>query len=180
MKKFIVIYFLIISFAFAGEPGDGIQTNTANQAIEKNNQEFPKPQEPVSVKAQPEMPKPTVALISSNNPDFVCPKSVKGDNPFSRDLSYELLLRQANGACVYPLNTLRVVGILKSKDFKKNNSNSRFNGNLALIQIPNNQDQVIVYEGQMIGSRGGVVRQIDERGILVEENGKLVRLQLIQ
>ena len=53
-------------------------------------------------------------VASGNN--FECYESSAGENPFLRDLSDELLKRQDNGACVYPLDTFRVVGILDSNN----------------------------------------------------------------
>ena len=51
-----------------------------------------------------------IEMVKENN--FQCYDSAAGENPFLRDLSDELLKRQDNGACVYPLDTFRVVGIL--------------------------------------------------------------------
>ena len=56
---------------------------------------------------------------------------------------------------VYPIDTLQVVGVVrvpdeatKTSEISKNNE--RFLKNLTLVQVPNNKDQVVVYEGQQI------------------------------
>ena len=113
----------------------------------------------------------------ANENNFECYKSSAGENPFLRDLSDELLKRQDNGACVYPLDTFRVVGILDSNNQGQTIQNN--SSKLALVQIPNNQDQIVISEGQILGSKGGVVKEIDFDSIVVEEEGSLVRLEVI-
>ena len=89
-----------------------------------------------------------------------------------------MLKRQDNGACVYPLDTFRVVGILDSNNQGQTIQNN--SSKLALVQIPNNQDQIVISEGQILGSKGGVVKEIDFDSIVVEEEGNFVRLEVIQ
>jgi len=206
IKKLLFIILLFIpTYLLAGEPGDEPafneitntndqeltdkktlvndenQTNEQNLNVETSSTEVNQTTEIIESTqkeaANEEINNNEVMTISSKN-DFECYKSSAGANPFLRDLSDELLKRQDNGACVYPLDTFRVVGILDS-----NNQGQTIQNNstkLALVQIPNNQDQIIISEGQILGSKGGVVKEIDFDSIVVEEEGNLVRLEVIQ
>jgi len=206
IKKLLFIILLFIpTYLLAGEPGDEPafneitntndqeltdkktlvndenQTNEQNLNVETSSTEVNQTTEIIESTqkeaANEEINNNEVMTISSKN-DFECYKSSAGENPFLRDLSDELLKRQDNGACVYPLDTFRVVGILDS-----NNQGQTIQNNstkLALVQIPNNQDQIIISEGQILGSKGGVVKEIDFDSIVVEEEGNLVRLEVIQ
>ena len=108
------------------------------------------------------------------------------NNPFSKNLSSSLQKRLSNGICFYPIDTLRVVGIVKKQDNNiqnnnsKNKNNNKFKKNLALVQVPNNKDQVIVYEGQQIGKEGGFIKEINLSGIIVQLDDKLIKLDVMQ
>ena len=81
---------------------------------------------------------------------------------------------------------MRVVGIVKKQDNNiqnnnsKNKNNNKFKKNLALVQVPNNKDQVIVYEGQQIGKEGGFIKEINLSGIIVQLDDKLIKLDVMQ
>jgi Tfp pilus assembly protein PilP len=204
-KLLFIILLFIPTYLLAGEPGN---EPVSNEIDNTNDQEITNNKMPVTnenqnndqnlnvetssnvVKQPTEIEaasKETTSIEETNNNEmievasgnnFECYKSSAGENPFLRDLSDELLKRQDNGACVYPLDTFRVVGILDS-----NNQGQTIQNNstkLALVQIPNNQDQIIISEGQILGSKGGIVKEIDFDSIVVEEEGNLVRLEVIQ
>ena len=106
-------------------------------------------------------------------------------NPFSKDLSSSLLNRTTNGICFYPIDTLQVVGVVrvpdeatKTSEISKNNE--RFLKNLALVQVPNNKDQVVVYEGQQIGKEGGIVKKINFDSIDVQLQDKEIKMEVIK
>jgi len=206
IKKLLFIILLFIpTFLLAGEPGN---EPVSNEIVSSNDQEINNNKLPVSNESQTKeqnlnvetssteakqpaeiqaSSKGTTSIDETNNNEmievasgnnFECYESSAGENPFLRDLSDELLKRQDNGACVYPLDTFRVVGILDSN--KQGQSIQNNSSKLALVQIPNNQDQIVISEGQILGSKGGVVKEIDFDSIVVEEEGNLVRLEVIQ
>ena len=206
IKKLLLIILLFIpTYLLAGEPGN---EPVSNEIVNTNDQEITNNKMPVAnenqskeqnlnvetssteVKQPAEMEtaskeEPSIEKTNSNElmevasgNNFECYESSAGENPFLRDLSDELLKRQDNGACVYPLDTFRVVGILDSNNQGQTIQNN--SSKLALVQIPNNQDQIVISEGQILGSKGGVVKEIDFDSIVVEEEGNLVRLEVIQ
>ena len=206
IKKLLFIILLFIpTYLLAGEPGN---EPVSNEIDNTNDQEITNNKMPVTnenqsneqnlnveanstgVKQPAEIEatsKETTSIEETNNNEmiqvasgnnFECYESSAGENPFLRDLSDELLKRQDNGACVYPLDTFRVVGILDSNNQGQTIQNN--SSKLALVQIPNNQDQIVISEGQILGSKGGVVKEIDFDSIVVEEEGNLVRLEVIQ
>ncbi len=204
-KLLFIILLFIPTYLLAGEPGN---ESVSNEIVNTNDQEITNNKMPVAnenqskeqnlnvetssteVKQPAEMEKTSkeatsiektnsnelIEVASGNN--FECYESSAGENPFLRDLSDELLKRQDNGACVYPLDTFRVVGILDSNNQGQTIQNN--SSKLALVQIPNNQDQIVISEGQILGSKGGVVKEIDFDSIVVEEEGNLVRLEVKQ
>ena len=190
---FFILFLILPTGLLSGEPGN--QENS-NESMEKNSQEILKENETkvvenqIIIKNSNEDEKisenvETKNELSTNNEivmvkenNFQCYDSAAGENPFLRDLSDELLKRQDNGACVYPLDTFRVVGILDSKNQGKTLQNKK--SKLALVQIPNNKDQIVISEGQILGSKGGIVKEIDFDSIVVEEEGNLVRLEVLQ
>lgn len=206
IKKLLFIILLFIpTYFFAGEPGN---EPVSNEIGNTNDQEITNNKMPVANENQSNgqnlnvetssteakqpaeiktSSKETTSIEETNNNElmevasgnnFECYESSAGENPFLRDLSDELLKRQDNGACVYPLDTFRVVGILDSNNQGQTIQNN--SSKLALVQIPNNQDQIVISEGQILGSKGGVVKEIDFDSIVVEEEGNLVRLEVIQ
>ena len=204
-KLLFIILLFIPTYLLAGEPGN---EPVSNEIVNTNDQEITNNKMPVAnenqskeqnlnvetssteVKQPAEMEtaskdEPSIEKTNSNElmevasgNNFECYESSAGENPFLRDLSDELLKRQDNGACVYPLDTFRVVGILDSNNQGQTIQNN--SSKLALVQIPNNQDQIVISEGQILGSKGGVVKEIDFDSIVVEEEGNLVRLEVIQ
>ena len=189
---FFLLFLILPTGLLSGEPGN---QEIANENIEKNSQEILKNEPKVvenqtiiknsnedekiseNVETKNELSTNNeIVMVKENN--FQCYDSAAGENPFLRDLSDELLKRQDNGACVYPLDTFRVVGILDSNNQGKTLQNKR--SKLALVQIPNNKDQIVISEGQILGSKGGIVKEIDFDSIVVEEEGSLVRLEVLQ
>ena len=69
---------------------------------------------------------------------------------------------------------------IKLDDFSQNleSISNRFVKNLAIVQLPESEDQVILYEGQQVGSNQGVLKSINKSDILFIENNKEIILQI--
>ena len=69
---------------------------------------------------------------------------------------------------------------LKLGDFSQNleSISNRFVKNLAVVQLPESEDQVILYEGQRVGSNKGVLKSINKSDILFIENNKEIILEI--
>ena len=69
---------------------------------------------------------------------------------------------------------------LKLDDFSQNleSISSRFVRNLAVVQLPESEDQIILYEGQQVGSNKGVLKSINKSDILFIENNKEIILEI--
>ena len=69
---------------------------------------------------------------------------------------------------------------LKLDDFSQNleSISNRFVKSLAVVQLPESEDQVILYEGQQVGSNKGVLKSINKSDILFIENNKEIILEI--
>ena len=69
---------------------------------------------------------------------------------------------------------------LKLDNFSQNleSISNRFVKNLAVVQLPESEDQIILYEGQQVGSNKGVLKSINKSDILFIENNKEIILQI--
>ena len=69
---------------------------------------------------------------------------------------------------------------LKLDNFSQNLESilNRFVKNLAVVQLPESEDQIILYEGQQVGSNKGVLKSINKSDILFIENNKEIILQI--
>jgi len=69
---------------------------------------------------------------------------------------------------------------LKLDNFSQNLESilNRFVKNLAIVQLPESEDQIILYEGQQVGSNKGVLKSINKSDILFIENNKEIILQI--
>ena len=69
---------------------------------------------------------------------------------------------------------------LKLNNFSQNleSISNRFVKNLAVVQLPESEDQIILYEGQQVGSNKGVLKSINKSDILFIENNKEIILQI--
>ena len=69
---------------------------------------------------------------------------------------------------------------LKLDDFSQNleSISNRFVKNLAVVQLPESEDQIILYEGQQVGSNKGVLKSINKSDILFIENNKEIILKI--
>ena len=156
IKKIVLILILVSNIAYAGESGDKNKINTNSQ-------------------------------------------NIKEDDPFSKDITKELAKRQYfSSLSFYPLDTLRLVATLqvpdnesikkfrdeilknhklKLDDLSKNLNaiSNRFVRNLAIIELPENNDQVIIYEGQIIGKNKAIIHAINKNEVVIlEKNNKIV------
>ena len=69
---------------------------------------------------------------------------------------------------------------LKLDNFSQNleSISNRFVKNLAVVQLPESEDQIILYEGQQVGSNKGVLKSINKTDILFIENNKEIILEI--
>ena len=69
---------------------------------------------------------------------------------------------------------------IKLDDFSQNleSISNRFVKNLAVVQLPESEDQIILYEGQQVGSNKGVLKSINKSDILFIENNKEIILEI--
>ena len=47
-----------------------------------------------------------------------------------------------------------------------------------MVQLPESEDQIILYEGQQVGSNKGVLKSINKSDILFIENNKEIILEI--
>ena len=183
MKKTLFTFLIALFFqssAFAGESGD---ENTAKvleksgngnstQSIEKSVSTEPKivkdeKKEIVEI----DVDKITDALKEKLGPSEEPKQSlVEKIDPFSKDLNTTREERKnLDKDSLYPVASFKLVATILSGDLN----------NMALIQLPGlNKDQVIVSEGQKIGRDQGIVKEISETTMLVEENRKILKLTI--
>ena len=69
---------------------------------------------------------------------------------------------------VYPVSSMKLVGTILSDD----------PDNFALIKLPGDDDQVIVKQGQTIGKFNAIVKKIEKDLLIIEENKKILTLEL--
>ena len=69
---------------------------------------------------------------------------------------------------------------IKLDDFSQNleSISNRFVKNLAVVQLPESEDQIILYEGQQVGSNKGVLKLINKSDIVFIENKKEITLEI--
>ena len=69
---------------------------------------------------------------------------------------------------------------LKLDDFSQNleSISNRFVRNLAVVQLPESEDQIILYEGQQVGGNKGVLKLINKSDIVFIENKKEITLEI--
>ena len=67
-----------------------------------------------------------------------------------------------------------------NNDFSQNleSISNRFVKNLAVVQLPESEDQIILYEGQQVGGNKGVLKSINKSNILFIENNKEIILEI--
>ena len=69
---------------------------------------------------------------------------------------------------------------LKLDDFSQNleSISNRLVKSLAVVQLPESEDQIILYEGQQVGGNKGVLKSINKSDILFIENNKEIILEI--
>ena len=94
---------------------------------------------------------------------------IKIVDPFSKDLLVVKLFRKdLSTPSVYPVSSMKLVGTILSDD----------PDNFALIKLPGDDDQIIVKQGQTIGKFNGIVKKIEKDLLVIEENKKILTLEL--
>jgi type II secretory pathway component PulC len=110
--------------------------------------------------------------IDQSNDNQLKIKIVKKDkivDPFSKDLLVVKLFRKdLSTPSVYPVSSMKLVGTILSDD----------PDNFALIKLPGDDDQVIVKQGQTIGKFNAIVKKIEKDLLVIEENKKILTLEL--
>jgi len=61
-----------------------------------------------------------------------------------------------------------------------NESTESFFKNLALIELPGSEDQVFIYEGQIIGKNNARIKKITKNKVILEENQKEITMEIVQ
>ena len=112
----------------------------------------------------------------------------KKQDPFYKDLPLESLKRHdLSDASLYSIQSLKLVATLLAPEFKNLNElrtknqipNSAYK-NLALLELPGNGNQVVVYEGQKIGKNNALVKKISKNQITLEENNKQITMEITE
>ncbi|MDA7478595.1 hypothetical protein OAO06_00515 [Candidatus Pelagibacter ubique] len=112
----------------------------------------------------------------------------KKQDPFYKDLPLESLKRHdLSDASLYSVQSLKLVATLLAPEFKNLNElraknqipNSAYK-NLALLELPGNGSQVVVYEGQKIGKNNALVKKISKNQITLEENNKQITMEITE
>ena len=112
----------------------------------------------------------------------------KKQDPFYKDLPLESLKRHdLSDASLYSVQSLKLVATLLATEFKNLNElraknqipNSAYK-NLALLELPGNGSQVVVYEGQKIGKNNALVKKISKNQITLEENNKQITMEITE
>lgn len=110
--------------------------------------------------------------IEKSNDNQLKIKIVKKEkivDPFSKDLLVVKFFRKdLNTPSVYPVSSMKLVGTILSDD----------PDNFALIKLPGDNDQVIVKQGQKIGKFDAIVKKIEKDLLIIEENKKILTLEL--
>ena len=110
--------------------------------------------------------------IEQSNDNQLKIKIVKKEkivDPFSKDLLIVKFFRKdLNTPSVYPVSSMKLVGTILSDD----------PDNFALIKLPGDNDQVIVKQGQKIGKFDAIVKKIEKDLLIIEENKKILTLEL--
>lgn len=156
MKTYLLKFFLISSlvllpnFVYAGQSGDEVEDNNEySLEVDKPNNE-----------------------IDQSNDNQLKIKIVKKEkivDPFSKDLLVVKLFRKdLSTPSVYPVSSMKLVGTILSDD----------PDNFALIKLPGDDDQVVVKQGQKIGKFDAIVRKIEKDLLIIEENKKILTLEL--
>ena len=156
MKIYLLKFFLISSlvllpnFLYAGQSGDEVEDNNEySLEVDKPNNE-----------------------IDQSNENQLKIKIVKKEkivDPFSKDLLVVKLFRKdLSTPSVYPVSSMKLVGTILSDD----------PDNFALIKLPGDDDQVVVKQGQKIGKFDAIVRKIEKDLLIIEENKKILTLEL--
>ena len=73
-----------------------------------------------------------------------------------------------NTPSVYPASSMKLVGTMLSDG----------PDNFALIKLPGDNDQLVVKQGQKIGKFDAIVKKIEKDLLIIEENKKILTLEL--
>lgn len=154
--KLIIVITLVLfpNFLLAGQSGDEEENVTYSLEVDNSN---------------------TVSSESNNaDTDQLKIKIVKTEkivDPFSKDLIMVKLFRKdLTAPSVYPVSSMKLVGTILSDD----------PDNFALVTLPGDDDQVIVKQGQRIGKYKALVKKIEKDLVVVEENKKMITLELYE
>ena len=176
MIKYLFIYFLLFTISVtAGEPGD--EKNNLNK--QKNN-----------------LTKEEKIFEDPFSKDLL--KELAYRHNLSSILFYSLDSLKLVATLQLPTNDQNLKKLKKKFDRTREDTDSnedkglkldnfsqnlesilnRFVKNLAIVQLPESEDQIILYEGQQVGSNKGVLKSINKSDILFIENNKEIILQI--
>ena len=117
--------------------------------------------------------------------------NVYSDNlkdPFYKDLKNEVLKRHSlSSTSPYSIQSLKLVATLLAPDSDNINklkdtseAGKSFFKNLALIELPGSEDQVFIYEGQVIGKNNARIKKITKNKVILDENQKEIIMEIVQ
>ena len=110
------------------------------------------------------------------------------DDPFYKNLEKESIKRHdLSNTALYSIQSLKLVATLLAPDSdninKLKNTNEAaksFFKNLALIELPGSEDQVFIYEGQIIGKNNARIKKITKNKVILDENQKEIIMEIVQ
>jgi len=109
-------------------------------------------------------------------------------DPFYKDLNREIEERHSlSKTSLYSLKSLKLVATLLAPEFEsvkelRNQGKipDTFYNSLAMLELPGNEDHVIVYEGQKIGPNEAIILEISQDRVVLEENGQEIIMEIIK
>ena len=181
MTKYLFIYFLLFAISVtAGESGD--QQNSLNKQENNLTKEEKTVEDPFSRDLLKELAYrqnlSSISFYSLGSLKLVATLQVPANNQSLQRLRKKIF--RTWGDTDESEIDINEDEELKLDDFSQNleSISNRFVKSLAVVQLPESDDQVILYEGQQVGSNKGVLKSINKSDILFIENNKEIILEI--
>ena len=176
MIKYLFIYFLLFTISVtAGEPGD--EKNNLNKQKNNLTKEEKKFEDPFSRDLLKELAYrhnlSSILFYSLDSLKLVATLQLPTNDQNLQKLKKKFYRTRED------TDSNEDKG-LKLDNFSQNleSISNRFVKNLAVVQLPESEDQIILYEGQQVGSNKGVLKSINKSNILFIENNKEIIVQI--
>ena len=151
MRTYLLKFFLIFSLVLLPNI---LHAGQSGDEVEENNE--------YSLKNETKQ-------TNDNQSKIKIVKKEKIVDPFSKDLLVVKFFRKdLNTPSVYPVSSMKLVGTMLSDG----------PDNFALIKLPGDNDQLVVKQGQKIGKFDAIVKKIEKDLLIIEENKKILTLEL--